>query len=87
MWQRTWGEHGSIANGVAATSTDVYVTGGTGSLERQSDAILLTFSADGTLWNNAWGGEGFAGVMSLEMTLGMSVSAERGDRDRRVREI
>lgn len=60
VWQRTWGENGSIANGVAATNTDVYVTGGTNSLERQSDAILLKFSADGTLqWNIAWGGDGF----------------------------
>lgn len=60
VWQRTWGENGSIANGVAATNTDVYVTGGTNSLQRQSDAILLKFSADGTLqWNIAWGGEGF----------------------------
>ncbi len=55
-----WGENGSIANGVAATNTDVYVTGGTSSLERQSDAILLKFSAAGTLqWNIAWGGDGF----------------------------
>jgi len=60
VWQRTWGENGSIANGVAATNTDVYVTGGTNSLERQSDAILLKFSADGTLqWDIAWGGDGF----------------------------
>ncbi len=60
VWQRTWGENGSIANGVAATNTDVYVTGGTGSLERQSDAILLKFSAEGALlWNIAWGGDGF----------------------------
>jgi hypothetical protein len=60
VWQRTWGNNGSIANGVAATNTDVYVTGGTNSLERQSDAILLKFSADGTLqWDIAWGGEGF----------------------------
>jgi hypothetical protein len=60
VWQRTWGENGSIANGVAATNTDVYVTGATSSLERQSDAILLKFTADGTLqWSIAWGGEGF----------------------------
>ena len=60
VWQRAWGENGSIANGVAATNTDVYVTGGTSSIERQSDAILLKFSADGTLqWDLAWGGDGF----------------------------
>jgi hypothetical protein len=60
VWQRTWGENGSIANGVAATNTDVYVTGATSSLERQSDAILLKFTADGTLqWSIAWGGDGF----------------------------
>ena len=60
VWQRTWGQNGSIANGVAATNTDVYVTGGTSSLQRQSDAILLKFSADGALqWDIAWGGDGF----------------------------
>jgi hypothetical protein len=59
-WQRTWGDNGSIATGVAATSTDVYVTGSTDPIDRQRDAILLKFSADGTLqWNIAWGGEGF----------------------------
>ena len=60
VWQRTWGNNGSIGNGIAATNTDVYVTGGTSSIERQSDAILLKFSADGTLqWSMAWGGDGF----------------------------
>lgn len=63
VWQRTWGgdptQGTSFANGVAATNTDVYVTGGISSIERQSDAILLKFSADGALqWNIAWGGEG-----------------------------
>jgi hypothetical protein len=63
VWQRTWGgdptQGTSFANGVAATNTDVYVTGGISSLERQSDAILLKFSGDGTLqWNIAWGGDG-----------------------------
>ena len=63
VWQRTWGgdptEGTSFGNGVAATNTDVYVTGGISSIQRQSDAILLKFSADGTLqWNIAWGGEG-----------------------------
>ena len=42
-WQRTWGDNGSIATGVAATNTDVYVTGSTDPLDRQRDAILLKF--------------------------------------------
>lgn len=60
VWQRTWGNNGSIANGIAATNNDVYVTGGTSSLDRQSDAVLLKFNAAGTLqWSIAWGGDGF----------------------------
>jgi hypothetical protein len=63
VWDRTYGDNGTIATGAALdASGNVYVSGLSSVVDpgNQTEALLLKFTALGTLeWARAWGGAGF----------------------------
>jgi uncharacterized delta-60 repeat protein len=62
LWERTWGENGTIANGAdVGPDGSIYVAGLTSAFGTvQSDALLLKFTPAGDLvWAKTWGGGGF----------------------------
>jgi uncharacterized delta-60 repeat protein len=62
VWQRTWGDNGNFANGIAVGADgSVYVAGGTSTFDiGQGDVIVFKLTADGALeWDLTWGGPGF----------------------------
>ncbi len=68
VWDLTWGENGTIGNGLAiGTDGSVYASGlsfvfGAG----QSDAVLVKFSSEGVLlWQRTWGGTGFDAARAI----------------------
>lgn len=68
LWQRTWGDNGTIGNAVkVAADGSVYVAGFTFTFGvGQGDALLLKYVPDGTLvWARTWGGAGFDSARDL----------------------
>ena len=68
LWQRTWGDNGNFANGLAVSPDgSVYVAGGTSTYDvGQSDTFLFKLTADGALeWDMTWGGFGFDAARDL----------------------
>ena len=68
LWQRTWGDNGNFANGLAVSPDgSVYVAGGTSTYDvGQSDTFLFKLTADGLLeWDMTWGGFGFDAARDL----------------------
>ena len=62
VWQRTWGDNGNSANGIAVGADgSVYVAGATSTFGvGQGDAFVFKLTAGGTLeWDLTWGGSGF----------------------------
>ena len=62
VWQRTWGDNGNFANGIAVGGDgSVYVAGGTSTFDiGQGDVFVFKLTADGALvWDLTWGGFGF----------------------------
>jgi uncharacterized delta-60 repeat protein len=59
VWQRTWGDNGNFANGIAVGADgSVYVAGGTSTFDiGQGDVVVFKLTADGALeWDLTWGG-------------------------------
>jgi uncharacterized delta-60 repeat protein len=59
LWQQTWGDPGHFATTIeVGPDGSIYVAGGTFTFGAGGgDALLLKFSADGTLlWSRTWGG-------------------------------